>query len=69
MCLNCKHFDFKDQTKNSCAAYREEIPSEILDSRVDHRKPYKGDGGIQFEPLRSLSALGTASFIAFLAWV
>ena len=51
ICLDCDHFHYEDKKKNVCDAYKEGIPEEILDSSVDHRKPYKGDNGIQFEEI------------------
>lgn len=46
MCYNCKHFrtDFK------CDAFPRSIPRAILLGGFDHRKPYRGDKGIQFDP-------------------
>jgi len=48
ICFDCKWFAL-----DRCAAYpkRDTIPEEILTGEFDHHKPYKGDHGIQFEPL------------------
>jgi len=44
-CLTCKHlFD-----NTICKAFSKGIPIEILSGKFDHRKPFKGDNGIQFE--------------------
>jgi len=46
ICMVCRHLN---ETGLSCTAYSSRIPDEILQSRVDHRRPYKDDNGIQFE--------------------
>lgn len=44
MCMKCRHY----RGALACNAYPEGIPLEILNSRVDHRRPYPGDRGITF---------------------
>lgn len=62
ICLLCMHFrdgigpiDPEDGERSGplgCAAFPElpGIPDAILESSHDHRQPYDGDHGIQFEP-------------------
>jgi hypothetical protein len=45
-CMTCKHKRFGWH----CDAFPEGIPGEIIDGQHDHKEPYKGDGGIQYEP-------------------
>ncbi len=45
LCRLCKH-----RTGLGCAAFPKRIPLEIRLMHVDHREPYPGDDGIQFEP-------------------
>jgi len=45
-CSTCKHMVPRTLT---CTAYPNGIPSEILDNKVLHTKPYPGDQGIQYE--------------------
>ena len=51
ICLFCKRYregkDWGDP--NTCEAFPEGIPDEIQLGGFDHRKPFKGDGGIMFE--------------------
>lgn len=44
LCTLCKH-----RQGWTCAAYPQGIPLEIREMYVDHRQPYAGDNGIQFE--------------------
>jgi len=53
LCATCKHLrDFPPEGEDfglACDAYPRGIPEEILDSKVDHRKPYSGDQGIRYK--------------------
>lgn len=54
ICTGCKHL--KGNLINPhCDAFKE-IPWDILLSKVDHRKPFSGDNGIQFKPKTSRDA-------------
>lgn len=58
-CLTCRHWvsplqrDDEDaksaEPTQICDAFRTGIPDEIWANRADHREPYEGDQGIQFE--------------------
>ena len=47
-CGNCQR---KFPGKPGCKAFVR-IPFEILMGKADHRKPYPGDNGIRFEPVK-----------------
>lgn len=52
LCFECKHLVPKterDGKPSTCAAFPDGIPREITLSKADHRLPYDGDHGIQFE--------------------
>lgn len=57
ICFFCKHLkrdgdgdpDITEEGRFTCSAYPQGIPEAIITSEVDHRQPYKGDNGIQFE--------------------
>ena len=45
-CNKCAHYNYD----NSCTAFVV-IPREIIPNQHNHRLPYPGDNGIQFEPI------------------
>ena len=51
ICLNCRHFKFDNIDGNTCTAFPAGIPERILDNIADHRREYKGDNGIRYEPI------------------
>lgn len=46
-CVWCRH---RAPGGRRCRAYPDGIPEAISDNRHDHRQPYRGDGGVRFEP-------------------
>lgn len=48
VCFQCKFFLFFP----FCEAYPNGIPEEIRLGKNDHKKPYPGDNGIQYEPIK-----------------
>lgn len=48
ICYSCAHLAPLTGEGMTCAAYPTGIPIQIIESEVDHRLPYAGDGGIQF---------------------
>lgn len=51
ICFKCRHYIREDDLRKPmhCTAFPERIPQAILTSEADHRKPFDGDHGIQFE--------------------
>ena len=50
LCMDCKHF-VSEFDNWHCKAFPGGIPEKILRGAADHKKPIKGDHGIQFEPI------------------
>ena len=46
-CQSCKNY----WALGACEAFPDGIPAEIWNGDNDHRQPYPGDNGIQYEPL------------------
>ena len=52
ICLGCRHYDRTAPGPGiRCAAFPDGVPEEIFLSGADHREPFDGDRGIQFEPI------------------
>jgi hypothetical protein len=49
-CLKCKNWNYRKGSR--CRAFPDGIPISILSFSINHHKPYKGDNGIQFEPIK-----------------
>ncbi len=56
-CASCVRFDNKVLDREVCEAFPDGIPSKILSSEDFHQKPFKGDHGLQWKPLKSMEFL------------
>lgn len=64
ICVFCKHFREPEfEQPWSCNAYPKGIPDRILGSLTDHRKPARGDHGIQFEAVDAAAEKHAAAII------
>ncbi len=50
ICTGCTRFRNDDDERLTCDAFPDGIPDAILTSEADHRKAYKGDQGLRFDP-------------------
>ena len=48
-CIVCKWLTIKPAGEVTCKAFPKKIPDQIIHGLDDHKKPFKGDNGIQFE--------------------
>jgi hypothetical protein len=51
MCLVCKYY----RKAQRCEAFPSKIPQAILIGRYDHRRSYRGDHGVTFQPKEGVS--------------
>jgi hypothetical protein len=51
LCLTCRHRT-PDPERPRCEAYPEGIPGDIFWEGYDHRRPFPGDRGITYDPIR-----------------
>jgi hypothetical protein len=49
--IQCQKCVWRFRGTLTCAAFPDGIPEEVLEGKIDHSKPYKGDHGFQYQPL------------------
>ena len=54
-CATCARFNRADRTQEVCEAFPDGIPEKILDGADNHRKPFPGDGGKTWIPVKGYS--------------
>ena len=50
----CNNYMY-NKLDGNCFAFPNGIPKEILLGKRDHKKPFPGDHGIRFEPIKELT--------------
>jgi hypothetical protein len=65
VCVHCRHLRLEDGARlRTCDAFPDLIPAEIWVGDVDHRQPYPGDHGIQFEEMTEADEAALEAMIA-----
>tara|TARA_Y100000310_G_scaffold311326_1_gene357498 strand:+ start:69 stop:275 length:207 start_codon:yes stop_codon:yes gene_type:complete len=55
-CLDCKHYQGASLDGSHCKAFPEgerPIPEQIITGMFDHKKKFKGDNGVRYEPVKN----------------
>ena len=66
ICVDCTRLHAPNLAKMGlrCDAFPDGIPDAILDSQADHRQPYPGDHGLQFNAKSAEAEADAARIIA-----
>ena len=57
ICAYCVHFHTDNRDSETCTAFPEGIPRDILDGRNNHMMPFPGDHGVLFTPMKGFEFL------------
>lgn len=50
-CAFCEHFNQQGREQETCKAFPDGIPAEILSGENNHTRAVDGDNGIRFTPI------------------
>jgi hypothetical protein len=50
-CITCVHFRPEVRDRDSCAAFPDQIPLEIVSGQHSHKEAFEGDNNIQWRPV------------------